>query len=78
MGPNATTDMSKGKRSLALAKLRAKFPNDDSQHWPNQKMRIDGTTFDRPIDFPKKSEKPKGKKGTKVPLDDDDYAPITQ
>ena len=39
-----------------MAKLKAKFPDDELRH---------------AIELPKKSKKPKGKKGTEVPLDDD-------
>ena len=41
----------------------------------NRKSRIDGTSLEKPIELPKKGEKPKGKKGTKVPLNND--APTT-
>jgi len=63
------------EKSSALAKLKAKFPDDESRHRLNRKSRIDDTPLEKPIELPKKSEKPKGKKGTKVPLDDD--APTT-
>ncbi len=59
-----------------MAKLKAKFPDDESRHRLNRKIRIDGTLLEKPIELPKKSGKPKGKKGTEVPVDDD--APTTQ
>jgi hypothetical protein len=57
------------EKSAALAKLKAKIPDDESRHRLDRKSRINDTPLE------KKSEKPKGKKGTKVPLDND--APTT-
>ncbi len=50
-------------------------PDDESRYRLNRKSRIDGTPLKKPIELLKKSEKPKGKKGTEAPLDDD--APTT-
>jgi len=48
------------EKSSALAKLKAKFPDDELHHRLNRNIRIDGTPLEKPIEIPK------GKKGTKV------------
>ena len=55
------------EKSTALTKLKTKYPDDESRHRLNRKYRIDGTPLEKPIDLPKKADKHKGKKGTKVP-----------
>jgi len=59
------------EKSAALAKLKAKYPDDESRHRLNRKVKIDGTELAKPIETPKRGDKAKGKKGTAVPLDDD-------
>jgi len=58
------------EKSAALAKLKAKCPDDESRHRLNRKYKIDGTELAKPIEIPKRSDKAKGKKGTTVPHDD--------
>ena len=57
--------------------MKAKYPDDESRHRLSRKYRIDGTPLEKPIELPKKADKQKGKKGTKVPHDDDDDTPVT-
>ena len=55
------------EKSAALAKLKAKYPDDESRHRLNRKVKIDGTELNKPIEIPKRSDKAKGKKGTTPP-----------
>jgi len=54
------------EKSAALAK----YPDYESLHRLNRKVKIDGTELAKPIEIPKRGDKAKGKKGTTVPLDD--------